>query len=213
MSDESVPSAAPIARDTSTQCMPGPAISSEGRTKPPRTSSRRAILNSGRASLVGARQDHVHRQPPAALGDEPLLRRRHHLRRGLPGRVALEEDLEPALVDPDRVAHRLDLRVALHRPREVELDVEGDHLHAVDRREPVVVANGHHVVEAVDADPPPALVLRAPGDVLSGAIVEHLLETGRPVLADVARLGGEDDRGVAVRRHHDVRVAVHDLEA
>ena len=41
---------AEIARDTSTQCMPGPATSSEGRRKRPRISSRRAILNSGRAN-------------------------------------------------------------------------------------------------------------------------------------------------------------------
>ena len=43
--------------------------------------------------------------------------------------------------------------------------------------------------------------------------MEHLLELGRPVLADVAGLGGEHDERLAVRRHDDVRVAVDDLEA
>ena len=43
--------------------------------------------------------------------------------------------------------------------------------------------------------------------------VEALLDQGRPVLADVAGLGGEDDERIAVGRHDDVRVAVHDLEA
>ena len=43
-----MPSAA-TARETSTQCIPGPATSSDGRTKSPRISSLRAILNSGSA--------------------------------------------------------------------------------------------------------------------------------------------------------------------
>ena len=52
----------------------------------------------------------------------------------LPGRVALDEDLEPALVDANRVAHRLELGLALHRPGEVELDVEGHELEALPPR-------------------------------------------------------------------------------
>ena len=47
-SESGVPSAA-TARETSTQCMPGPATSSDGSTKSPSTSSLRAILNSGSA--------------------------------------------------------------------------------------------------------------------------------------------------------------------
>jgi hypothetical protein len=39
------------AREISTQCIPGPATSSDGRRKSPRISSLRAILNSGRAKL------------------------------------------------------------------------------------------------------------------------------------------------------------------
>ena len=66
--------------DTSTQCMPGPATSSDGSTKSPRISSLRAILNSGARPPSGrARSDHVHRQPAAALGDEVLLGDGHHL--------------------------------------------------------------------------------------------------------------------------------------
>ncbi len=43
--------------------------------------------------------------------------------------------------------------------------------------------------------------------------MEDLLELRRPVLADVARLGGEDDLRLARGRDDDVGVAVHDLEA
>ena len=50
VSAESVASRAAIARETSTQCIPGPATSSEGSMNPPRISLRRAILNSGRAN-------------------------------------------------------------------------------------------------------------------------------------------------------------------
>ena len=53
---------------------------------------------------------------------------------------------------------------------------------------------------------------RVGGDVLARARVEHLLEWRRAVLADVARLGGEDDERVAVGGQHDVGVAVDDLE-
>ena len=43
---------------------------------------------------------------------------------------------------------------------------------------------------------------------------EHLvLDPGRPVLADVARLGREDDRRLALEREQNVGVAVDDLEA
>ena len=155
-------------------------------------------------------QDHVHRQPPAAALDEELLGRRHHLGRRLPRLVRGEERLEAVLVDPDALAHRLQLGVALDRAREVELGVEGDEVEALEGAE---VAHGHDVVEPVDADPPPAAVARRRGDLLAGPVVEDLLELRRPVLADVARLGREDDLRLAVRRHDDVGVAVHDLEA
>ena len=46
-----------------------------------------------------------------------------------------------------------------------------------------------------------------------GPLVEDLLDLRRPVLADVARLGREDDERVTVGRDDDVRVAVDDLEA
>ena len=206
-----MPSAA-TARETSTQCIPGPATSSDGRTKSPSTSSLRAILNSGSATpeRPGAGQHHVHRQPAAALGDEVLLGGRHHLGGGPAGRVRLRPDLEAAAVDAHRVAHALELGVALDRAREVELDVERDDVEALER---AVVAHRHHVVEAVDADPAPAGVARVGGDRRAGMRVEALLDQRRPVLADVAGLGGEDDERLAVRRHDDVRVPVDDLEA
>ena len=51
MSSESAASRDAIARETSTQCIPGPATSSDGSRNSPSTSSRRAILNSGRANV------------------------------------------------------------------------------------------------------------------------------------------------------------------
>ncbi len=54
--------------------------------------------------------------------------------------------------------------------------------------------------------------LRARRDLRARTIGEDLLERRRAVLADVARLGREDDERLAVGRHDDVGVAVHDLE-
>ena len=126
-SDSGVPSAA-TARETSTQCIPGPATSSDGSTKSPSTSSLRAILNSGSATpgAAGRGQHHVHRQPAAALGDEVLLRDGHHLGGGAAGRVRLGPDLEAAPVDAHRVPDARELGLALHGAGEVELDVERD---------------------------------------------------------------------------------------
>jgi hypothetical protein len=50
------------------------------------------------------------------------------------------------------------------------------------------------------------------GDGAARVRVEALLDLRHPVLADVARLGGEDDERVALRGHDDVGVAVDDLE-
>ena len=111
----------------------------------PSTVSLRAIANSG------PDEHHVHRQPPAPRLDEEPLGRRQRLRGGPPGSVRLEEGPEALGVDADALAHRLELLVALHRSGEVELDVPGHELGAALER--AVVADGHHVVEAVDADP------------------------------------------------------------
>ena len=135
---------------------------------------------------------------------------RHRVGSRLARRVRGMEGLEAVLVDPDALAHGLELGVALHRAREVELGVEGNEVEALERAE---VAHGHDVVEPVDADALPAAVARRLGDVLARAVVEHLLELRGRVLADVAGLGREDDLRLAARRHDDVRVAVHDLEA
>ena len=159
---------------------------------------------------LGPDQDHVHRQPAAAALDEELLGGRHHLGRRPPRLVRGEERLEAVLVDPDALAHRLELGVALDRPREVELGVERDEVEALEGAE---VAHGHDVVEPVDADALPAAVARGRRDLLARPVVEDLLELRRPVLADVARLGREDDLRLAVGGHDDVGVAVDDLEA
>ena len=118
-------------------------------------------------------------------------------------------DLEAALVDPHRVAHGLELGLALDGAGEIELDVERDEIEAVER---LVVAHGHDVVEPVDADPLPAGSARVIGDVLARAGVEDLLERCRAVLADVPRLRREDDERVPVGGQDDVGVPVHDLE-
>ena len=70
------------------------------------------------------RQDHVHGQPPAALAHEVALGGAHHLGRAAARLVGVEEDLEAALVDAHRIAHRLELGLALDGARVVELDVE-----------------------------------------------------------------------------------------
>ena len=181
---------APIARETSTQCIPGPAISSDGRTKSPSVVSFLAIPNSGPI------EDHVHRQAAAAPLDEELLRRRHHLGGGLARLVRGQERLEAVLVDLHALPHRLELGVALHRSGEVELGVERDEVEAFEGAE---VAHGHDVVESVDADPLPAPVAGRGRDVLAGPVVEDLLELRRAVLADVPRLGREDDLRLALR--------------
>ncbi len=147
---------------------------------------------------------------PAALGDEVPLRRRHDLGRRAARRVRVRPELEAAVVDPHRVAHARELGLALDRAGEVELDVEGDDLEAF---EGPVVADRHHVVEAVDADALPPGVLREGGDRRTGLRIEALLDQGRAVLADVARLRREDDERVAVGGDDDVCVAVDDLEA
>ena len=169
-------------------------------------------LRVGQARSPRRGQHHVHRQPAAALANEILLGGRHHLGRGLSGRVALGPDLEAARVDAHRIPHRIQLRLALDRAGEVELDVERHELEARGG-ERLVVAHGHDVVEPVDADALPAGAARPLGDVLARARVQRLLERRRRVLTDVARLGREDDERIAVGRHHDVRVAVDDLEA
>ncbi len=146
---------------------PGPATSSDGSMKSVRISPMRAILNSGSARPSRpSRQHHVHQVPAAALRDEVALGCRHHLGGRLARRVVLEEDLEAALVDAHRVAHRLELGRALDGARVVELDVEVDEVEAL---EGAVVAHGHDVVEAVHADALPAGGLRALRDLLARA--------------------------------------------
>ena len=190
--------------------MPGPATSSDGRRKCAEHLLSPSDLELGTREGVGSGEHHVHSQPATALGDEPVLRRGHDLRGRLTGRVGLEEDLEAALVDPHRVAHGLELGVALDRPRKVELDVEPDEIETVER---AVVADGHDVVEPVHADPPPTGVPPAPGDQRPRTVVEDLLELRGSVFAHVPRLGREDDVRLSVRRQDDVRIAMDDLEA
>ena len=135
---------------------------------------------------------------------------RHRLRGRLPRLVGSEERLEAVLVDPHALANRLELGLALHRARQVELGVERHELEPFERPE---VAHGHDVVEAVHPDAAPALVDGRRLDVLTRPVVEDLLELRGAVLSDVACLGREDDLRLPLRRDDDVRVSVHDLEA
>ena len=120
-------------------------------------------LGQGEPVAALGRQHHVHQVASAALLDEVALGGRHHLGGGLARRVVLEEDLEPALVDAHRLAHGLELGIALGRARVVELDVEVDEVEAL---EGAVVAHGHDVVEPVHADRassrPPSRASRSP---------------------------------------------------
>ena len=64
------------------------------------------------------------------------------------------------------------------------------------------------------ADALPAAVARPVAQPLARRVREHLLlDPGRLVLADVARLRRKDDRRVALDRQEHVRVAVDDVEA
>jgi hypothetical protein len=169
-------------------------------------------LGQRRARLL-ADEHHVHRQPPAPLFDEVALAGREHLGLGPPRLELLEEDPEPLCVDADAVADGRQLPLALDSAGVVELDVERDELRAA-VRERAVVAHGHDVVEAVDADPLPAALTRPVPHPRARRLNEDLLlDPRRRVLAHVPCLAREDDRGLALERQDDVGVAVHDHEA
>ena len=90
----------------------------------------------------------------------------------------------------------------------VERDIPPDELAGSVQR--CVVAHGHDVVHPVDADALAAHRVREP---LARPVDELLpLDPGRAVLADVTRLGREDDRRLTVDRQQHVRVPVHDHE-
>ena len=126
-----------------------------------------------------------------------------------PGSKCSRKIQKPSVLMRTRLAHRRELELRLDHARVVERDVPADELAGA--RERGVVAHGHHVVEPVDADALAAHLVREP---VARAVDELLLvDPRRAVLADVARLGREDDRRVAVDRQQHVRVAVHDHEA
>src|SRR6266511_1112782 len=153
-------------------------------------------------------QHHVHRQPPAATPDEVLLCRREHLGRRLPRLEVAEKEPKTFRVDAHALAYGLELRFRLDRAGQVELDVPRHQLGLVAQSHEV--PDGHHIVQAVDPD---ALAAQAPGKPLARLVGEDLLERRLAVLANVARLGREDDRRLSLARQQDVRVAVHDREA
>src|SRR6266498_2715360 len=85
---------------------------------------------------------------------------------------------------------------SLFTAREIELDVEREDVDLVSQRREV--AHGHDVIEPVDADPLAGETFREP---LTGPVREHLiLDPARAVLAHVARLRREHDRGLAYTR-------------
>ena len=189
--------------------MPGPATSRDGSTNPPRISSDRAILNSGRAyvSVPVSTMFIVSRPQPSAMNHSSAAAITSAA--VLPGAYASCQISKPRWLIRTESRTDSSSAVALDGAGMIELDVEGDEIEAVER---LVVAHGHDVVEAVDADPLPAGSARVIGDVLARAGVEDLLERRRAVLADVPCLRRKDDERVAVGRQDDVRVPVHDLE-
>src|SRR5439155_3388407 len=99
-------------------------------------------------------------------------------------------------VDPYALAHRRQLLLALNRASQVEADVPGNELARGFER--AIIADRHHVIEPVDAHPFSSELVRKP---VSGPLGEHLLlDQGRSMLADIARLAREDDRRLAVAR-------------
>jgi hypothetical protein len=165
---------------------------------------RKLELRSCAAVLAG--QHHVHRRPVGPGGGEHPLRDAHQLRLGLADFVVLEHGPDSVLVDPEALAHRLQLLLALHSPGKVEALVPGDG-DVGDRAE---VTHRHDVVEAVDADPLEAAIR----DPLARVLGEDLVVDPRlRVVADPARLFREDDGRLALGREDDVRVAVEDPEA
>src|SRR5439155_21649109 len=143
---------------------------------------------------VVADEHHVHGLAAAALVDEIVLARAEQLRLGAAHREGVEKDPEALRIDPDAVADRGQLLVALDRPREVELDVVGDELE-VAARQGAVVANRHHVLEPGDPHALPAPVAGAIAEPRATRADPDLLgDPRRPVLANVARSDREDCR-------------------
>ena len=172
-----------------------------------------AIRELGRRFPVLSDEEHVHGQPAAPFLHEQLLARCEDLGLGLPDLVGLKERPEALGVDPDAVAHRLDLGRALRSAGMVEANVPADELGRA-AGQLLVVAHGHHVVEPVDTDAIEAGRVDAIAQPVARPVDEDLfLDPARLVLADVARLRWEDDRRVAVLREQHVGVAVHDHEA
>ena len=121
--DSSLGSPGQIARETSTQCPPGPGDLERGQHHVGRARRGRvpAILNSGSAEPFSPDEHHVHRLAAAALARRSTPRTAPGSRaRVRPGRERLEEDPEALGVDPDAVADRLELEVALDGARVVE---------------------------------------------------------------------------------------------
>src|SRR5262249_37698019 len=103
---------------------------------------------------------------------------------------------------------RLELFFALDGSGEVEANVPGDEL--ARPLQCAKVANRHHVIEAVDADAPPAEPV---GEPVARPLGEDLvLDQGGAVLAYIAGFAREDDGGLALALQQDVRVAVDDQE-
>src|SRR5262249_34959976 len=145
----------------------------------------------------------------AAALHEQLLCRRKDLRGVAARRPRLAEGMEAGDVDLDALTHRGQLALRLDGAGEVEPDLPGDELAGL--RERSVVPHRQHVVEPVDTDPSAAQALGEPFPRTRG---EDLLPDLRvAVLADIAGLGREDDRRLALARHEDIRIAVDDLEA
>ena len=157
--------------------------------------------------------DHVHRLAPGAKPGEELLGDRHQLGLRAPRLVGRVHGPEAGLVDRHALAHERELLLALDRARDVEGDLEVQQLERA-LRERAVVAHGHHVVEAVDGEPADALRAQVVADPGPGMLGEdRVRDPAVGMVADPARLAGEDRDRVAVRRQQHVGVAVHDAKA
>ena len=199
-----------MARETSTQCIPGPATSSEGSTKPPQHLVRAGDLELGArvacrspsapCSSSAGRIPRRRTTPPPRPSPPP---------RSCRGRTPRARSRSPRRLM--RTESRTDSSSAslLTARARSNSTSNGTSSIPVER---LVVAHGHDVVEPVDADALPAPASRLSGDVLARGA------GGTPARAQSsrARRRTAPPRGRRRRRpvsgHDDVGVAVDDLE-
>jgi hypothetical protein len=162
---------------------------------------------------MGAGEQDVHHARAGAAGKETLDRRRHDLRLGASRAVRLDQRPETVLDDVHGFAHLDKLFFTLHRSRHIEMEIEGQPF-AASLHHLAVVADRQHVVQAIDADALPLLLVGFLAHPAAGQVRPDLVaHPGLLLVADPAGLARENKRRFAFQGEYDIHVAVHDLEA